>query len=194
MNDLNKSRPAGWQRRLAVHALKGIDRLERHLNPLRERLRQDPYYRFRSLAEVQAAVRLGVRIDVRHATVDDWLRLPGLSIHQARTLVSLTQRGVALMSLDDVAAALSLPRQRLLPLSPILEFCYYDEDVASAQTLDINQAQGPQLMQIPGMTGGLAQQLLYYRRFGPYRSWDDLQQRLRLTSAQIETLLHYLRL
>lgn len=183
----------GWQRQLAVQALKGLDRIERHLNPLRSRLQQDPYYRFRTLAEVEAAAQLGVRIDVSHATVDDWLRLPGLSIHQARTLSSLAQRGVPLMGIDDVAAALNLPPQRLQPFRPILDFRYYDEDLSLAQALDINQVSGPQLLQIPGMTAGLTQQLLYHRQLAPYRSWEDVQRRLRLAPAQVAVLIHYLR-
>jgi len=186
--------PASWKRRLVTQALKGIDRLERQLNPLKTRLQQDPYYRFRSYEELQAAARLGVRIDVNRATVDDWLRLPGLSIHQARTLSTLVQQGVALMSLDDVAAALGLPLARLLPLAPILEFCYYETPAALSQELDLNQASGPQLMQIPGIPPDLVRRLLYDRRLGPYRSWADLQQRLRLTPAQVGWLIHYLRL
>ncbi|MEO1589856.1 MAG: helix-hairpin-helix domain-containing protein [Cyanobacteria bacterium J06632_22] len=187
---MSKPYPTGWQRRWAVQALKGIDRLESYLNPLRGRLEKDPYYRFRSYEEVRAAVRLGVRIDVSHATVDDWLRLPGLSIHQARTLSALVHRGVPLMSIEDVAAALHLPLQRLRPLEPILEFRYYDPP--PNPTLDINQVSGPQLLQIPGMTPHFAQQLIYHRRLGPYRSWEDLQQRLRLPPEQVGHLIHYL--
>ncbi|NJN21119.1 MAG: helix-hairpin-helix domain-containing protein [Leptolyngbya sp. RL_3_1] len=39
------------------------------------------------------AAALGVRIDVNRATVDDWLRLPGLSIHQAHRLVHRVEQG-----------------------------------------------------------------------------------------------------
>lgn len=59
---------------------------------LNQRL-QDPYYRFQSVEELRLAAVLGVRLDVNQASVDDWLRLPGLSIHQARLLVTLNQSG-----------------------------------------------------------------------------------------------------
>lgn len=72
---------------------------------LQQRLRQDPYYRLRSFEEVALAAAIGIKIDVNQATVDDWLRLPGISIHQGRSLVQLTSQGVQFYSLDDVAAA-----------------------------------------------------------------------------------------
>jgi DNA uptake protein ComE-like DNA-binding protein len=77
--------------------------------PLRVKLLNDPYYRLQSLEEVRVAAELGIYIDVNQAGVDDWLRLPGLSIHQARSLTALTQSGVQLHCLEDLAAALNLP-------------------------------------------------------------------------------------
>jgi len=59
------------------------------LQKLRSKLLNDPYYRFQSIEEIAIAVSLGIRIDVNQANVDDWLRLPGLSIHHARSLVKL---------------------------------------------------------------------------------------------------------
>ena len=79
-----------------------------HFHPLKAKLRRDPMMRLSTAAEVVVAADLGVRIDANQATVDDWLRLPGLSIHQARTLVRLSQNGVVFYALDDVAAALGL--------------------------------------------------------------------------------------
>ena len=49
---------------------------------LRSRILENPYYRFQSPFEIAVAADLGVRIDVNQAGVDDWLRLPGISIHQ----------------------------------------------------------------------------------------------------------------
>ena len=98
-----------------------------HFHPLKAKLRRDPMMRLSSAAEVVVAADLGVRIDANQATVDDWLRLPGLSIHQARTLVRLSQNGVVFYALDDVAAALGLAPHHLTSLAPILQFCYYDE-------------------------------------------------------------------
>jgi DNA uptake protein ComE-like DNA-binding protein len=93
---------------------------------LQAQILNNPYYRFQSLQEIQVAVSLGVRIDVNQACVDDWLRLPGLSIHQARSLAKLSESGVQFYCIEDIATALSLPLQRLKPLEQILSFQYYD--------------------------------------------------------------------
>jgi len=53
------------------------------LNPqflaIRTRLYNDPYYRLQSSEEIAVAAALGIQIDVNQASVDDWLRLPGLN-------------------------------------------------------------------------------------------------------------------
>uniref|UniRef100_B8HKM4 DNA uptake protein n=1 Tax=Cyanothece sp. (strain PCC 7425 / ATCC 29141) TaxID=395961 RepID=B8HKM4_CYAP4 len=161
---------------------------------LRSRLQIDPYYRFQTLAEVQQAAALGVRIDVNKAAVDDWLRLPGISIHQARTLVQLTQNGVQLYCLEDLAAVLDLSLQRLAPLAPILQFCYYDPASLSPQRLNPNTASIEQLQQLPGIDAALAHQITRERlAIGPYRHLADFQQRLDLPGGLINQLLPYLR-
>jgi hypothetical protein len=44
---------------------------------LRQKITNDPYYRFESLSEIKIASEHGIRIDANTAAVDDWLRLPG---------------------------------------------------------------------------------------------------------------------
>lgn len=150
----------------------------------------DPYYRFRSVAELQKAAALGQRIDVNRATVDDWLRLPGLSIHQARSLVMLSQSGVPFHCLEDIAAALSLPVQRLQPLAPILQFCYYERDLVP-RPINLNQAAIEQLIQIPEIDRALAERILFERQQrGAYRNLSDFQQRLQLSHQEIARLMH----
>ncbi|HEY9660343.1 MAG TPA: ComEA family DNA-binding protein [Allocoleopsis sp.] len=159
---------------------------------LRSPVLNDPYYRFRSIAEVQQAANLGVRIDVNQATVDDWLRLPGLSIHQARLLVDLVRSGVPLYGLEDIAAVLNLPVQRLRPLEPILQFCYYDANPQIApQPLNPNLATIEQLTQIPAVDLDLARVIVHHRQQGNYRNLVDLQQRLALPAQVTAALLHY---
>jgi len=163
--------------------------------PLRARLLADPYYRFQSLADVALAAELGIRIDVNQASVDDWLRLPGISIHQARQLVQLTQNGVQFYAIEDVAAALSLPIQRLQPLAAVMQFCYYDPDsVALAPAISLNAASVEQLLTIPGIVPRVARSIVRDRiTNGPFRSLADLQQRLNLSADLTQTLLPYLR-
>ncbi len=152
----------------------------------------DPYYRLKSVEEIAAAAAAGLKIDVNQASVDDWLRLPGLSIHQARTLVELTQSGVQLHSLEDIAAALSLPTQRLQPLEPVLLFCYYDP-VLTIKPLNPNTATVEALQRIPGVDSYLAKAIVQNRVQSPYRNLVHLQRRLSLSSQVTEELMHYLK-
>jgi DNA uptake protein ComE-like DNA-binding protein len=86
-----------------------------------------------------------------------------------------------------------LPVQRLQPLAPILQFCYYDQS-NTIQPLNPNFASIEMLTQIPAVDLFLARAIVQQRQtHGPYRHLADLQQRLRLTSAVTADLLHYLR-
>lgn len=165
-----------------------------HFHPLKDKLQRDPLVRLTTLSEVAVAADLGMRIDANQATVDDWLRLPGLSIHQARTLVALSQSGVIFYSLDDIAAALGLATQQFAPLEPILQFCYYDESSAVAPlSTSLNQATVAQLMALPGMTAAIAERIMHERRRSPFTNWSDVHHRLRLTANQTSQWMHYLK-
>ena len=72
------------------------------LQRLRSKLLNDPYYRLQSGEEIAIAAQLGMRIDANQATVDDWLRLPGISIRQARALSDLTCSGVKFYCIEDI--------------------------------------------------------------------------------------------
>ena len=154
----------------------------------------DPYYRFQSVAELELAASLGVKIDVNQADVDDWLRLPGLSIHQARSLVELTQSGVQLHCLEDIAAVLGLTVMRLKPLEPVLLFCFYDdESVCMIKPVNPNTATVEMLLRIPGVDMYLARAIVANRSVSPYRNLIHLQRRLSLSSQLVEALMHYLK-
>ncbi|MBE9116614.1 ComEA family DNA-binding protein [Lusitaniella coriacea LEGE 07157] len=174
-------------------------RLSQTLNPnrraIRNRLLSNPYYRLRSRDEIEIALELGLTIDVNRASVDDWLRLPGISIHQARSLVDLAGMGVQLLCPEDLAAALSIPIGRLHPFVPLLDFCYYDPDsLALPQRLNPNTATVEQLGQIPILPPPLARHLVENRlQYGAYRNLADLQQRLALNNHLTEQLMNYLR-
>ncbi|MBL1174478.1 helix-hairpin-helix domain-containing protein [Pantanalinema sp. GBBB05] len=161
---------------------------------VRQKILHDPYYRFQSIAEVQLAASLGIQIDVNQATVDDWLRLPGLSIHQARSLVELSRSGVSFHCLEDIAAALGLPALRLKPLEPALRFCYYDpESTCAIQPINPNTASVEMLVQIPGVDLYLAKAIVQHRKQGAYRNLSHLQRRLALPGQMTAELMHYLR-
>lgn len=155
---------------------------------LQQRLRQDPYYRFQSMEEVSWAIEIGITIDVNRATIDDWLRLPGLSIHQARSITTLTSQGVQLLSIEDLGAVLNIAVPRLQPLAPLLNFSYYSPALKAPQ-ININQASSAELQQIPVITAPLAEQIIIARQQSPYRNFADLQQRLQLSGQIITELL-----
>jgi DNA uptake protein ComE-like DNA-binding protein len=161
---------------------------------LRDRILNDPYYRFQSLDEVEVGARLGVAIDANRATVDDWLRLPGLSINQARTLVELTRSGVALHCLEDVAAVLGMDAERLRPLTSVLRFCYYDaQSLHTIQPINPNTASVEALLRIPVVDLYLARAIVANRVQGPYRNLVHLQRRLSLSPELVAELMHYLK-
>ena len=161
---------------------------------IKKRIANDPYYRFQSLEEVVIAIKLGIKIDVNQASVDDWLRLPGFSIHQARSLVDLVGMGVQLVCLEDVAAAISVPVKRLKPLEPILHFEYYHRlSPLSPQKVNPNTASLEEIAQIPIIESALAQQILDNReQNGKYSNLAELQSRLKLNSQVISQLMYYL--
>jgi len=164
------------------------------IHPLQRRLQQEPYYRFQSFEELQLAASWGIRIEANTASVDDWLRLPGLSIHQARSLRKLTEAGLSFNCLEDVAAALAMPVGQIRPWAAVLQFCYYDAEAhLEPVAIDANTATVEQLATIPAVDVFLARAIVHYRKSGPYQDLADLQQRLRLTVAATAELLHYLR-
>ncbi|WP_107667464.1 ComEA family DNA-binding protein [Cyanothece sp. BG0011] len=167
-------------------------------NPRKRKLRQqiesDPFYRFQSLEEIAIATELGIKIDITQATIDDLLRLPGISIHQARNLVELVQTGVEILSIEDMAAALNIPLSRLQPLKPILTFSYYDPDsLINPKKININTATSAKMQEIPTISNNIIQKIISDRQEkGKYKNLIDLQKRLQLDATIIEELMHYI--
>ncbi|MEL4897055.1 helix-hairpin-helix domain-containing protein [Crocosphaera sp. Alani8] len=168
------------------------------LNPRKRKLQQqianDPYYRFQSLEEIAIAADLGIKIDVTQATVDDLLRLPGISIHQARNLVELIRTGVEILSIEDMSAATNIPLSRLKNFANILTFSYYDpESSLNPQKININQATREQLSIIPDISEQIIQEIISDRQQkGNYKNLVDLQKRLQLNAIIVSELMHYI--
>ncbi len=163
-------------------------------NFIRQKIINNPYSRLENLLEVQIAAELGVKIDVNQACIDDWLRLPGISIHQARSLVELVGMGMQLLCLEDVAAAMSVPIHRLQPLEPILHFEYRDRhSCLSPQKINPNTASLAEIVQIPVIESDLAQRILLDRQEkGSYRNLANFQARLGLNSQLVSQLMYYI--
>ncbi|MEL6911536.1 MAG: ComEA family DNA-binding protein [Cyanobacteria bacterium J06598_4] len=162
---------------------------------IRNKIANDPYYRFQSMKEIAIAAELGIKIDVNLATVDDWLRLPGFSIRQARSLVELVKMGVQLVCIEDIAAVIGVSVMHLQPYEPILAFAYYDRlSPLSPVKTNINSASMEELSAIPGMTIDLAQAIISDRQeHGRYSNLINLSSRLNLDSNLTSQLMHYLR-
>jgi DNA uptake protein ComE-like DNA-binding protein len=158
---------------------------------LRSRILEDPYYRFKSAFEIAVAADLGIKIDVNQANIDDWLRLPGISIHQARQLVALSQAGVPFYSISDLVAALNIPIARLQWLAPVLSFQYYDP-VAALPSVSVNRSTVAELVQIPQISTELAAEIVNQReQGGNFTNLVNFQQRLGLSGELIGELMHY---
>lgn len=161
-------------------------------HPTSRRLRQSPFARLASPDEVPIAVALGIRINVNQATVDDWLRLPGLSIHQARTLTTLRQHGIAFYCIEDISAALGIPCEQLKSFQPLLQFYYYEPESLTPIPIGLNQATPEQLLALPGMSATLVNRIVRERARSRYTTWNDFHSRLQLTPEQTACWLHYL--
>jgi DNA uptake protein ComE-like DNA-binding protein len=162
---------------------------------IRNKMLSDPYYRMQSVEEIAVAVQLGIRVDANSATVDDWLRLPGFSIHQARTLAELSRSGVKFYCIEDIAAALSISPARLEALKIILDFSYYDEELEIAtKQINANTATIEALLNVPFIELPLAEAVVQNRLSGGlYRDIVDFQRRLNLPGDILAQLMYYLK-
>jgi len=160
----------------------------------RKRILEDRNYRLQSLEDVAIAAQLGCKVDVNRAVVDDWLRLPGISIHQARLLVQLSHQGVRFYCIEDLAAALSLPPQYFQPLEIVLGFYYYPpETQPTTARINPNTATLEVLLTIPGVDPRLAGAIMGDRQTkGKYQNLGDLQSRLTLSGEITAQIMHYL--
>lgn len=157
------------------------------------KIESNPYYRFQNAVEIDIGASLGIKIDVNQATVDDWLRLPGISIIQARNLVEMTTSGIQLLCLEDLAAALGVSVSRIMFWQPLLSFAYYDQNSFQAPSkLNPNTASLEQLMTIPNIDQNLAKAIIEQRQsIGNYRNLVDLQRRLNLKPDFVYHLMYY---
>ena len=109
--------------------------------------------------------------------------------------MEVSRIGVKFYCIEDIAAALSIPAQRLEPLKLILDFSYYDDEALGNPTqINVNTATVENLVKIPYIDASLAEAVLSNRLSGGhYRNLVDFQQRLNLSSDAIAQLMYYLR-
>jgi DNA uptake protein ComE-like DNA-binding protein len=146
------------------------------------KIQSNPYYRFESETEIKIASELGIKIDANRASVDDWLRLPGISIIQARSLVEITNSGIHFLCLEDLASALGISVLKIQCWESILYFAYYASDSFFAPAkINPNHASLEQLKSIPNLNDEIAKKIMLDRASnGKYKHIADLQKRLDL--------------
>ncbi len=178
--------------------LSSAKRFSNGLNPSRQvmiaKIQQNPYYRFQSIQEIEIAGELGIKIDVNKASVDDWLRLPDISINQARNLVEIRNAGIPLLCLEDLASALGVSVFSIEYWQPILVFAHYEADSFHAPAkIHLNSASASQLQVIPNLDASLAEKIISDRNTnGNFRNLADLQKRLNLHTDFAYHLMSYL--
>ncbi|MGI0479656.1 helix-hairpin-helix domain-containing protein [Geminocystis sp. CENA526] len=158
-----------------------------------KKIQSNPYYRFQSETEIKIASELGIKIDANRASVDDWLRLPGISIIQARNLVEITNSGIHFLCLEDLASALGISVLKIQCWESILYFAYYAQDsFHSPAKINPNNASLEQLKTIPNLDENIAKKLLLDRASnGKYKHIGDVQKRLNLDTDLAYHLMSY---
>lgn len=163
------------------------DQIEQELLALK--LRQDPSLQLRSAQDVRRLAALGWRLDVNRATRPDWRRLPGISAEQVDLLLRLQAGGVQLSGADDLQRLLDLTSAQLQAWLPVLDFRWYGEPpatLAPTPALDLNRASRKQLSRL-GLSSERCHRLLRERARQPFQDLADLQQRLQLPPALVES-------
>ena len=153
------------------------------------KLRQNPALRLADAAAVERAATLGWRLDVNRATAADWLRLPGIGPDQVDLLLRLQAGGVQLSGSDDLQRLLELPDAMVQSWQPLLEFRWYGEPAMPAgppSRIDLNRAT-PRELEPLGLGPERLRRLLRERSRGPFQDLADLQHRLQLPAALVET-------
>ena len=164
-----------------------LEEVERELLALK--LQQNPGLRLDDATAVQRAPALGWRLDVNRATAADWLRLPGMAASQVDLLLRLQASGIQLSCSEDMQRLLELPESLVQTWLPLLEFRWYGEPAPPAmpaKRIDLNRAAAGELQSL-GLDSQRLGRLLLERNRAPFLDLADLQQRLQLPAALVES-------
>ena len=164
-----------------------LEEVERELLALK--LQQNPSLRLDDATAVQRASALGWRLDVNRATAADWLRLPGMAASQVDLLLRLQASGIQLSCSEDLQRVLELPASMVQTWLPLLEFRWYGEPAPPAmpaKRIDLNRAAAGELQSL-GLDSQRLGRLLLERNRAPFLDLADLQQRLQLPAALVES-------
>jgi DNA uptake protein ComE-like DNA-binding protein len=143
----------------------------------------NPRLRLTSARDLRLAGELGMAMDVNRASVDDLLRLPGMSIVEARRIVEGRKRGGPYLSAEELAERAEISAHKVRSVEPLLQFCYYETALPVAERLCVNDATAAELATVEGIYPSLAEQIVRERTArGDYADLAELRERLQLSA------------
>lgn len=153
----------------------------------------NPRRRLTSDTDLRLAQELGMGIDINRASIDDLLRLPGMSIIEARRIVEARSSSGPYLSADELVERAEISANKVRNLEALLQFCYYETTPALTTHCDINDASASELAQIEGISAALADRIVLEREaHGEYASLSELRDRLALPARTVARLVNRL--
>ncbi len=130
-------------------------------------------------------------IDVNRATAEQWRQLPGCSDVMVDQLLRLQQGGVQFSQIEDLSQLLDLPETLCEQWRPHLIFRWHGDapQLPEQAPVDLNAASPTLLAQSLQWPVERIERLIAERRREPFQHLADLQERLCLPPAAVETLI-----
>ena len=130
-------------------------------------------------------------IDVNRATAEQWRQLPGCSDVMVDQLLRLQQGGVQFSQIEDLSQLLDLPETLCEQWRPHLIFRWHGDapQLPEQAPVDLNAASPTLLAQSLQWPDERIERLIAERRREPFQHLADLQERLCLPPATVETLI-----
>lgn len=171
---------------VAVHSLRIEPEYQNRLTLL-----HNPEQRLTSEQQMLTARELGMSIDINRCSVDDLLRLPGVTLLEARRIVEIRRSGGPYFSADELQERTDVSWEKIRRLQSMLQFRYYEQKSALPQLLDINSATSNQIAQLEDIEPSLASRIVQERDLGgDFASMTDLRDRLNLPARLIARLMN----
>lgn len=171
---------------VAVHSLRIEPEYQNRLNLL-----HNPQQRLTSEQQMLTARELGMSIDINRCSVDDLLRLPGVTLLEARRIVEIRRSGGPYFSADELQERTDVSWEKIRRLQSMLQFRYYEQKSSLLILLDINSATATQISELEGIEPSLASRIVQERDLGgDFSNISDLRDRLNLPARIIARLMN----
>jgi DNA uptake protein ComE-like DNA-binding protein len=171
---------------VAAHSLRIEPEFLERINLL-----QNPQQRLTSEQQMLTARELGMSIDINRCSVDDLLRLPGVTLLEARRIVEIRRSGGPYFSADELQERTDVSWEKIRRLQSMLQFRYYEQKSALPVLIDVNSATATQIGQLEGIESDLAGRIVQERDLrGDFADIIDLRDRLNLPARIIARLMN----